>query len=205
MKPGITTLPKLTSPDPTGGSLEFQDWLDLVGGLMGDLSDSSRLWWSSVMQLARDAYAQWSVSSPLDRLKVAPDDRPEVVEGKWARVNARACAMLLEALDPSVKADIVARRATQNAAHIMFRLHTMYQPGGASERNLVQRNLQDPPVIKDVVSGVTLLRAWGRWYRRCLECGMAVPDTSILARGLTNMSSNIIGKHQPWDLGRHFS
>ena len=133
---------------------------------------------------------------PLDRLKVAPDDRPEIVEGKWARVNARACAMLLEALDPSVKADIVARRATQNAAHIMFRLHTMRQPGGASERNLAQRNLQDPPVIKDVVSGVTLLRAWGRWYRRCLECGMAVPDTSILARGLTNMSSNIIGKHQ---------
>ena len=78
----------------------------------------------------------------------------------------------------------------------MFRLHTMYQPGGASERNLAQKNLQDPPVIKDVVSGVTLLRAWGRWYRRCLECGMAVPDTSILARGLTNMSSNIIGKHQ---------
>ena len=129
MKPGIITLPKLTSPDPTGGSLEFQDWLDFVGGLMGDLSDSSRLWWSSVMQLARDAYAQWSVSSPLDRLKVALDDRPEIV--------ARACAMLLEALDASVKADIVARRATQNAAHIMFRLHTMYHPGGASERNLV--------------------------------------------------------------------
>ena len=110
-KPGITTLPKLTSPDPTGGSLEFQDWLDLVGGLMGDLSDSSRLWWSSVMQLARDAYAQWSVSSPLDRLKVAPDERPEIIEGKWARVNARACAMLLEALDPSVKADIKGQRS----------------------------------------------------------------------------------------------
>ena len=149
-----------------------------------------------VMQLAKDAYAQWSVSSPLDRLKISPDERPEITTGQWARVNARACAMLLDSLETSVKADIVARRATQNAAHIMFRLHTMYQPGGASERNLVQKNLQDPPLIKDVVSGVTLLRAWGRWYRRCLECGMAVPDTSILARGLTNMSSSIIGKHQ---------
>ena len=196
VKPGVTTLPKLTSPDPAGGSLEFQDWLDLVGGLMHDLSDTSQLWWSSVMQLAKDAYAQWSVSSPLDRLKISPDERPEITTGQWARVNARACAMLLDSLETSVKADIVARRATQNAAHIMFRLHTMYQPGGASERNLVQKNLQDPPLIKDVVSGVTLLRAWGRWYRRCLECGMAVPDTSILARGLTNMSSSIIGKHQ---------
>ena len=45
VKPGVTTLPKLTSPDPAGGSLEFQDWLDLVGGLMHDLSDTSQLWW----------------------------------------------------------------------------------------------------------------------------------------------------------------
>ena len=72
VKPGITTLPKLAVPNPASGSLEFQDWLDLVRGLMSDLSDSSTLWWSSVMQLAGHAYAQWSVSSPLDRLQAAP-------------------------------------------------------------------------------------------------------------------------------------
>ena len=33
VKPGITTLPKLVAPNPSGGSLEFQDWLELVGGL----------------------------------------------------------------------------------------------------------------------------------------------------------------------------
>ena len=195
VKPGITTLPKLVAPNPSGGSLEFQDWLELVGGLMSDVSDSSQLWWTSVLQLARDAFARWSVSSPVERMRVAPDDRTEIVEGKWSRVNARACAMLLDSLDASVKADIVARRATQNAAHIMFRLHTIYQPGGTNERDLILRNLHDPPPFKDVVAGVSLLRSWGRWHRRCLECGMVAPDPSILARGLTTVTSQHIARN----------
>ena len=36
-----------------------------------------------------------------------------------------------------MKSDTVARRATQNAAHIMFRLHTIYHPGGTNERDLI--------------------------------------------------------------------
>ena len=195
VKPGITTLPKLVAPSPSGGSLEFQDWLELVSGLMTDLSDSSQLWWTSVLQLARDAFACWSTSSPVERLRVAPDDRTEIVEGKWSRVNARACAMLLESLDASVKADIIARRATQNAAHIMYRLHTIYQPGGTSERDLILRNLHDPPPFEDVAAGVSLLRSWGRCHRRCLECGMVAPDPSILARGLTTVTAQHIAEN----------
>ena len=195
VKPGITTLPKLVAPNPSGGSLEFQDWLELVSGLMTDLSDSSQLWWTSVLQLARDAFACWSTSSPVERLRVAPDDRTEIVEGKWSRVNARACAMLLESLDASVKADIIARRATQNAAHILYRLHTIYQPGGTNERDLILRNLHDPPPFEDVAAGVSLLRSWGRWHRRCLECGMVAPDPSILARGLTTVTAQHIAEN----------
>ena len=44
VKPGITALPKLTAPDPLGGSLDCQDWLQQIAGLMSDLSDSSHLW-----------------------------------------------------------------------------------------------------------------------------------------------------------------
>ena len=36
VKTGIATFPKLASPDPAGGSLEFQDWLQLIAGLMSD-------------------------------------------------------------------------------------------------------------------------------------------------------------------------
>ena len=100
VKTGITTFPKLAPPNPAGGSLEFQDWLQLIAGLMSDFSDSSQLWWSGVVQVSKDAYDKWVVASPIERLMVEPDERPELTEGKWGRVNARACAMLLDALDP---------------------------------------------------------------------------------------------------------
>ena len=115
VKPGTTTLPIWTAPDPSSGSLDFQDWLELVAGLMGDLSDTSHVWWSPVFQASRDAYERWLKATPLDRIRVEPDDRSELVKGKWSRVNAKACAMILSALDPGVKAEMVARRTTQVA------------------------------------------------------------------------------------------
>ena len=42
VKTGITALPKLAPPDPSGGSLDFQDWLQQISGLMSDFSDSSQ-------------------------------------------------------------------------------------------------------------------------------------------------------------------
>ena len=143
VKTGITAFPKLAAPNPAGGSLEFQDWLQLIAGLMGDFSDSSQLWWSSVVQVTRDAYERWVTASPIERLGVEPDDRPEITEGKWGRVNARACVMFMDALDPVVKADLIARKANHSASQILFRLYTTYQPGGTGERTLVLSNLQN--------------------------------------------------------------
>ena len=179
VKTGIIAFPKLAPPDPAGGSLEFQDWMQLLAGLMSDFSDSSQVWWSGVVQVSKDAYDKWVVASPIERLTVEPDERSELTEGKWGRVNARACAMLLDALDPTVKSDIIARKANQAASQILFRLYTTYQPGGTGERNLVLSNLQNPHVVQDAVSGVSALRAWGRWYQRCIDFGMSLPDPMV--------------------------
>ena len=179
VKTGIIAFPKLAPPDPAGGSLEFQDWMQLLAGLMSDFSDSSQVWWSGVVQVSKDAYDKWVVASPIERLTVEPDERSELTEGKWGRVNARACAMLLDALDPTVKSDIIARKANQAASQILSRLYTTYQPGGTGERNLVLSNLQNPHVVQDAVSGVSALRAWGRWYQRCIDFGMSLPDPMV--------------------------
>ena len=64
--------------------------------------------------------------------------------------------MLMDALDPVVKAALIARKANHSASHI--RLYTTYQPGGTGERNLVLSNLQNPQVIHDAVAGVAALR-----------------------------------------------
>ena len=61
VKTGITAFPKLAPPDPAGGSLEFQDWMQLIAVLMSDFSDSSQLWWSGVVQVSKDAYDKWVV------------------------------------------------------------------------------------------------------------------------------------------------
>ena len=63
--------------------MDFQDWLQQIAGLMSDLSDSSYLWWSGVIQVSKDAYDRWVTAPPIERLQVEPDDRPELVEGKW--------------------------------------------------------------------------------------------------------------------------
>ena len=194
VKTGIIAFPKLAPPDPSGGSLEFQDWMQLIAGLMSDFSDSSQVWWSGVVQISKDAYDKWVVASPIERLTVEPDERSELTEGKWGRVNARACAMLLDALDPTVKSDIIARKANQAASQILFRLYTTYQPGGTGERNLVLSNLQNPHVVQDAVSGVSALRAWGRWYQRCIDFGMSLPDPMVLVGGLTSMTKPVISK-----------
>ena len=44
--------------------------------------------------------------------------------------------MLLEALDPAVKSDIIARKANQAAPKILFRLYTRYQPGEQGNETL---------------------------------------------------------------------
>ena len=195
VKTGITAFPKLAPPNPAGGSLEFQDWLQLIAGLMGDFSDSSQLWWSGVVQVTKDAYERWVTSSPIERLRVEPDDRPEITEGKWGRVNARACAMLMDALDPVVKADLIARKANRSASHILFRLYTTYQPGGTGERNLVLSNLQNPQVIPDATARVAALRDWGRWYQRCIDFGMNLPDPMVLVGALNSMTKPVISKN----------
>ena len=102
--------------------------------------------------------------------------------------------MLMDALDPVVKTDLIARKASHSASHILFRLYTTYQPGGTGERNLVLSNLQNPQVIHDATAGVAALRDWGRWYQRCIDFGMNLPDPMVLVGALNSMTKPVISK-----------
>ena len=102
--------------------------------------------------------------------------------------------MLMDALDPVVKADLIARKANHSASQILFRLYTTYQPGGTGERTLVLSNLQNPQVIHDATAGVAALRDWGRWYQPCIDFGMNLPDPMVLVGALTSMTKPMISK-----------
>ena len=171
------------------GSLVVGDWLMLISPVMKDLTVSSGAWWDQVLAVAAEAYAQWL---PLQRLHI----RPRAVEdegGRWSRVAQRAQAMLVAALPPGLKAEVLAERAA-TAWGILFRVFTRYQPGGLAERSQLLRGLVEPRMpttLSEVVDGV---RTWKRWLARTRELKVAIPDATLLV-GALDRFVGMVTKH----------
>eukprot|EP00439_Symbiodinium_sp_Y106_P081273 s340_g20.t1 len=163
---------------------------------MSDLSDGSGEWWLRVKHEASEAYQLWTSASPIEKLKIMPPHVAELETGRWGRVNSRASSMILLALPETVRQEMVSRRSTGSATAILFRLLTIYQPGGQQEKVTILQNLQQPGEEKDPQQAVTALRAWARWLRRCRDLGVSAPDPSLLARGLTSMTRLVLEREQ---------
>ena len=103
--------------------------------------------------------------------------------------------MILLALHENVRSEMVARRLTGSTVSLLFRLITLYQPGGEAERSRILNNLQNPPEEADPQKVVEALRSWDRWLRRCKELSLATPDPPILAKGLNAMVRKLVEKH----------
>ena len=72
-----------------GGSV-LGDWLTLVAPIMKDLSVSSCTWWEAVTKAAGEAYRQWLLSDPVQRLHVTPMMPPECGFATFGRLPQRA-------------------------------------------------------------------------------------------------------------------
>ena len=188
VKSNATSLPMLSAPEGIATGIALQDWLAQIAIAMQDLSPSSSTWWAKVVEVVQDTYTTWLGSTPLERLQLQPQNYVVLSQGKWTRVNARACTMILQSLTEAVRQDLIARRVVQHAVLIMFRLHTMYQPGGASEKTLVLSNLQSPTAGDSLDEVLTWLRSWPRWIQRCQDLSMTCPDGTVLAKTLTAMT-----------------
>ena len=192
VKPGVTSLPELRAPDPETSPVEVQDWLQLLQAPMADLSDSSHDWWTKVQALAQSGYEQWANATPLERLAMkAPMDR-KLEEGKFARLNSRAASMILASLDPTVRADLVMRRSTQSTTQIIYRVLTLYQPGGETEKRLVLDQLQSPTPQTEPFKAAKSLRDWERWFRRAGDVGVSTPDPTVLLRALSVIMQGVL-------------
>ena len=195
VKPGVTALPELKPPTPETAPVEVQDWLQLLAAPMSDLSDSSGEWWAKIQDLAQQGYQEWSDATPLERLSLRPPRKKELEEGKYARLNSRASSMLVASLDPQVRADLVTRRCTSSASQILFRVLTLYQPGGEAEKRLVIEQLQNGTTQPDAPKAAEALRNWERWHRRAADVGVATPDPTILGRALTGIMKKVLEAH----------
>ena len=196
VKPGSPSL--LPMPEARTGAdsaVTFQDWLEVSSSVMGDLSESSSLWWHGVIEMVQNTYERWLSASPLERINVEPVGTDKWTTGKWLRVNARASIMLLSPMPEDLRVDIVSRRATQDCGRMLFRAFTYYQPGGSAERQDVLKRLQNPLEYaggESLEAALKAVRAWPRWLERCNAVKMSPPDASVLARGLLTLTDRHI-------------
>ena len=167
---------------------------------MSDLSDGSASWWKQVRTTSSAAYDKWVVAGPMERLGVVPVSVEELEEGRWSRVNSRAASMILSALDESIRSELVSRRMTGSVVSIIFRLLTLYQPGGEEEKYRTLQQLQNPPKETEPGKAVESLRSWSRWLRRCRELNLQIPDPSLLVRGLNAIVKGRHGEEQRSEL-----
>ncbi|CAE7413169.1 unnamed protein product [Symbiodinium sp. CCMP2592] len=176
-------------------AVTFQDWVEVSSSVMGDLSESSSIWWKGVVDLVQSTYERWLAASPLERIGIEPQGSEQWTSGRWLRVNARASTMLLASMPEDLRVDIVSRRLTQDCVRMLFRTFTFYQPGGSAERQDVLKRLQSPGEYaggESLEAALKAVRAWPRWLKRCRAVKMAPPDASVLARGLLNLTDKHI-------------
>ena len=195
VKPGTTVLPTLPPVRSESSSVDLLDWMELIEAPMCDLSDGSATWWKQVRSKAASAYDKWVVSGPIERLSITPEGTNDLEEGRWSRVNSRAASMVLTALDESIRSELVSRRMTGSVTAIVFRLLTLYQPGGEEEKYRTLQQLQSPPKETDPAKAVESLRAWNRWLRRCQELNIQAPGPSLQVRALNSVVKGVLEKN----------
>ena len=175
-------------------AVALQDWIEVIDGPLRDISDSSSWWWDSVKQRAQESYKKWVASGPYERLSLKPPTAEDLEKGKYSRLSARTAGMMLQAMSGVVRAEMVARAITRSPVALLFRLFTMYQPGGESEKAYILQYLVSPPKAQTATELVTVLRQWERLLLRADNLHIAKPDPSLLVRGLNGLVAEIWAK-----------
>ena len=144
-------LPTLPAPNVEGASILFGDWLTMAFPLMSDISNSAKAWWEESLGVAQEHYTQWLTLTPLERIR----KRPEVVAAPaFQRIEQRGIAMLLGALPDGIRRDLISGRQL-SVAHILYRLHIAYQPGGGAEKTQLLKSLVEAKFTASITDLLT--------------------------------------------------
>ena len=196
VKPGISSLPMLDSPGKESSPVDIQDWLEEVGSIMGDLSDTSHEWWRAVRETADGHYKKWVTATPMEKLTIALPKDVKLEHGKYGRVNSRAAGMILGALPSEVKSEMVTKKCTGSSTSLVYKLLTTYRPGGEQEKTLLLEQLTTPEGVATPDLAVQALRKWGRWFLRAKDLTVTVPDPVLMVKGLATIVGPVLSKNQ---------
>ncbi|CAE7208082.1 RE1, partial [Symbiodinium necroappetens] len=171
-------------------AVAFLEWIYEAGQAVGSITDRASTWWSANLDLAMTAYHKFQAETPLKRLTIQAGEDARIDNEKWSRLEKRVMTLLLAAMSPSIKADITMLRI-HRVKDCLFKLYTIFAPGGASERASLIKQLEHIPSHASVVETIAALRRWKKLMGRAAEMGVSLPDGSVLLMALEGATKQI--------------
>ena len=191
----ISELPKLTPPELSHSAVTCGNWLAQVRQVFQGLSHSATVWWSCVEQAANFQYQRWLRADPLDRLLLDPSTVIASFDAhRYQRVESRAVTLMLAAIPTHLRDEAVSNRWL-SASALLFRIQCVYQPGGSSERSMLLSQLVSPDVMKSCAGAVSALRKWQQSFNRVKELHAALPDSSLLLKGIDGATASLLSQY----------
>ncbi|CAE7809808.1 RE1 [Symbiodinium sp. CCMP2592] len=163
----------------------------MISPAMKDISSTSSIWWSQVVDAATSYYQHWLMCDPVARLSLQPSQPYRFEHTKYARVEQRALTMLLRAVPTVIKEELVANRKL-SCIELLALVHTTYQPGGLKERSALLRYLTNPDGCTEPVAALRSIKRWSRWKHRAAELHISTPDPTLLLGGVDMMVSKAL-------------
>ena len=195
VRTGVMELPALQQCNPAQGPLQLGDWLLMIEPVAADMSTTSQEWWGEMTKAVETWYQQHMSMNPLDRISHEVKPPPQLVQDRWQRLERRMSTMLLQAVPEGVRDELVAGRKV-GVFSILTHLFLTYCPGGVMEKQMLLRNLEEPPEVSQLVEAAAALRKWLRWKTRTVEIGAVVPDAALLLKGLNKMTRKVLESHK---------
>ena len=109
-------------------------------------------------------------------------------------LEQRSVTLILQAIPDRWSSDIVTTRRL-TVAGLIFKLMTVYQPGGATERSTMLQFLVSPVVASSIQQAIKLIRQWMQWRVRLQQLRATEPDPTLLVKGLDTLTSKLLSKH----------
>ena len=184
-------LPRLQEWSVETAPIDFGDWITCLHTYMSDLSPTSEQWWDLTLDTAKQWYVAHMSLTPIQRLSHHPAVPDSLKQRRWGRLERRAASLLMAALPEQLREEVISSKSV-TALGIIAKAMLSYQPGGLTERSAILSALESPPECNTVSAAMSQLRKWIRWKRRATEVGVAIPDASILMRGLGRIVKKIV-------------
>ena len=162
--------------------------------MVGSITDRAAVWWDETLTVVLQAYQKFQKESPLNRLKIQVGDAP-ADEQKWARLEKRVLTLLLQSMPRTIKTEITMLRISK-VKDCMFKLYSVYAPGGATERASLIRQLETIPVHENVLDVTLALRKWKKLLGRASEMGVSLPDGSVLLVAVETAIRRVVEGHR---------